>query len=102
LKKEEDRLHMARLAVEKGLSVRELEQAVRRMTAGTAAGKRRKQRSVTLPEPARRFSERWGVSVTLSGNASKLRVVLDGLNEKETRELFKLLEAEGQRLFPGK
>ncbi len=102
LKKEEDRLHMARLAVEKGLSVRELEQAVRRVATGTAAGKRRKQRLVKLPESARRFSERWGVSVKLSGNASKLRVVLEGLNEEQTRELFELLEDEGQRLFPGK
>jgi ParB family chromosome partitioning protein len=102
LKKEEDLLHMARLAVEKGLTVRELEQAVRRVATGTAAGKRRKQRSVKLPEPARRFSERWGVSVKLSGNASKLRVVLEGLNEKEARELFQILEDEGQRLFPGK
>jgi ParB family chromosome partitioning protein len=100
LKKEEDRLHMARLAVEKDLTVRELEQAVRKVAAGTTTGKRRKQQSVNLPEPARRFSERWGVSVKLSGNGSNLRVVLDGLNEKQTQELFRLLEDEAQRLFP--
>jgi ParB family chromosome partitioning protein len=86
--------------VEKDLTVRELEQAVRKVAAGTTTGKRRKQQSVNLPEPARRFSERWGVSVKLSGNGSNLRVVLDGLNEKQTQELFRLLEDEAQRLFP--
>ena len=101
LKKEEDRLHMARLAVEKDLTVRDLEQAVRRLSSGASTGKRRKKSTVNLPEPARKFSERWGVSVKLSGNSSKLRVVLEGLNEKQTRKLFELLEDQGERLFPG-
>jgi len=101
LKKEEDRLNMARLAVEKDLTVRELEQAVRRLNSGASTGKRRKKSTVNLPEPARKFSERWGVSVKLSGNSSKLRVVLEGLNEKQTRKLFELLEDQGERLFPG-
>jgi ParB family chromosome partitioning protein len=99
LKKEEDRLHMARLAVEKNLTVRELEQAVRRLSSGASTGKRRKKSTVNLPEPARKFSERWDVSVKLSGNSSKLRVVLEGLNEKQTRKLFELLEDQGERLF---
>ncbi|MFP4482797.1 MAG: ParB/RepB/Spo0J family partition protein [Thermovirgaceae bacterium] len=101
LKKEEDRLHLARLAVDKGLTVRELEQAVRRVAEGATMGKKRKTSTMRLPEPARRFSEQWGVSVKLSGNPSKLRVVLEGLNEKQARELFELLEDQGERLFPG-
>jgi len=101
LKKEEDRLHMARLAAEKDLTVRELEQAVRRLSSGASTGKRRRKSTVSLPEPAQKFSERWGVSVKLSGNSSKLRVVLEGLNEKQTRKLFELLEDQGERLFPG-
>lgn len=102
LKKEEDRIRMARLAVEKGLTVRELEGAVRRVNSGTMARKARKGGAVALPEPARRFSERWGVAVKLSGNSSKLRVVLEGLDETQARELFKLLEDQGERLFQGK
>ena len=102
LENDEDRLHLARLAAEKKLTVRELEYAVRRMNSGSQAGRTRNKAVPGLSEPARRFSERWGVSVKLSGRPSKLRVVLDGLNEQQTSELFRLLDDHGERLFTKK
>lgn len=99
LKKEDDCLRLARLAAEKGLSVRELEDAVRR-TLASGTSRKKSIRVMEIPESAKRFAERFGIKVKLKGRQDKLQVTLDGLSPQVALKLFDLLEAKGEELFP--
>jgi len=99
LKREEERIRLARLTVEKGLSVRELEDAVRRtLTSGTS--RKKSVRIMEIPESAKRISEKFGIKVKLKGARGKLQLTLDGLTPQVAMRLFDLLEARQEELFP--
>ncbi|KUK42107.1 MAG: ParB-like partition protein, partial [Thermovirga lienii] len=99
LKREEECIRLARLAAEKGLSVRELEDAVRRtLTSGTS--RKKSVRVMEIPESAKRISEKFGIKVKLKGARGKLQLTLDGLTPQVAMRLFDLLEARQEELFP--
>jgi len=99
---EEERVHFARLCAEKGVSVREMEEMVRKTSRDHAPQQKKSTQTVLIPEPVLRVSERYGIEVRMTGKGSKVRVMLGGLSEEEAERLFEMIDRSGAQLFPGK
>ncbi|MEA3508210.1 MAG: ParB/RepB/Spo0J family partition protein [Synergistota bacterium] len=101
---EEDKAQMAQYCLQKGLSVRELEEAVRKTLQGKPAPRPVKKpgQNVLIPEPVLRVSERYGIDVKMTGKGQKVKVQMSGLTEDEAMRLFEMIDSEGELLFKGK
>jgi ParB family chromosome partitioning protein len=97
-----EQIHLARQCVDRGMSVREVEEAVRKPSKGKETRARRSSQSVLIPEPVLRVSERYGIDVKISGRGDNVRVMLGGLSEDEARRLFEMIDRSGELLFPDK
>lgn len=97
-----EQIHLARQCVDRGMSVREVEEAVRKPSRGKDNRARRSSQSVLIPEPVLRVSERYGIDVKMSGRGDNVRVMLGGLSEDEARRLFEMIDRSGEILFPDK
>lgn len=98
----DERIQFARQCAEKGVSVREMEEMVRRSHKEPAPITKRSTQTVLIPEPVLRFSERYGIEVKMTGKGDKVRVMLGGLSEEEAERLFEMIDRSGAQLFPGK
>jgi ParB family chromosome partitioning protein len=99
---EEERVHFARQCAEKGISVREMEEMVRKTTKEIGTPSKKSKQTVLISEPVLRVSERYGIEVKMTGKGDKVRVLLAGLSEKEAERLFEMIDRSGEQLFPGK
>lgn len=99
---DEERVHFARQCAERGISVREMEELVRRSLKKPAPRAKKSTQTVLIPEPVLRVSERYGIEVKMTGKGDKVRVMLGGLSEKEAERLFEMIDRSGDQLFPGK
>ena len=97
-----EQLHLARKCVDRGMSVREVEEAVRKPSGEKKTGRARSSPSVLIPEPVLRVSERYGIDIKMSGRGDNVKVMLGGLNEDEARRLFEMIDRSGEILFPDK
>ncbi|MDT8284403.1 MAG: ParB/RepB/Spo0J family partition protein [Thermovirgaceae bacterium] len=99
---EEECIHFARQCADRGVSVREMEETVRRSIKEPGPSPRRSTQTVLMPEPVLRVSERYGIEVRMTGRGGKIRVMLGGLSEGEAERLFEMIDRSGDQLFPGK
>jgi len=97
-----EQVQLARQCVDRGMSVREVEEAVRKPSGGGKSGRGRSSQSILVPEPLLRVSERYGIDIRVSGRGDNVRVMLGGLSEDEARRLFEMIDRSGEILFPGK
>ncbi|MDO9508631.1 MAG: ParB/RepB/Spo0J family partition protein [Thermovirgaceae bacterium] len=97
-----ERIHFARQCADRGVSVREMEEMVRKSLREPGPSARRSTQTVLIPEPVLRFSERYGIEVKMTGRGDKVRVMLGGLSEDEAERLFEMIDRSGEQLFPGK
>lgn len=98
----DERIHFARQCAERGVSVREMEEMVRRSHKEPSPPAKKSTQAVLIPEPVLRFSERYGIEVKMTGRGDKVRVMLGGLSEEEAERLFEMIDRSGAQLFPGK
>jgi ParB family chromosome partitioning protein len=98
----EERVHLARQCVDRGMSVREIEDLVRKIIKGGTISRKKATQSVLMPEPVLRVSERYGIDVRMSGRGDNVKVMLGGLSEEEAGRLFEMIDRSGELLFPGK
>ncbi len=98
----EEQVHLARQCVDRGMSVREIEEMVRKILKGGGSPRKRATQSVLMPEPVLRVSERYGIEVRMSGRGQNVKVMLGGLSEEEAGRLFEMIDRSGELLFPGK
>ncbi|HPK43020.1 MAG TPA: hypothetical protein PK877_05890, partial [Synergistales bacterium] len=87
---------------DRGMSVREVEEAVRKPSGERKARRSRSSQSVLVPEPVLRVSERYGIDIRVSGRGDNVKVMLGGLSEDEAHRLFEMIDRSGEILFPGK
>lgn len=102
LELDEERIHFARQCADRGTSVREMEEMVRRYLKEPEETPKKSKQSVLIPEPVLRVSERYGIEVKMTGKGDKVRVMLTGLSEDEAERLFEMIDRSGELLFPGK
>jgi hypothetical protein len=84
------------------MSVREIEDLVRKIIKGGTISRKKATQSVLMPEPVLRVSERYGIDVRMSGRGDNVKVMLGGLSEEEAGRLFEMIDRSGELLFPGK
>ncbi len=93
---------LARTAEERGMSVRQLEEAVKRSKLQVPEISAAKRASFVIPEPVQSSLRGLGISLRVTGNPNRMKVSLDGLNKSQMEAFVRLLEERGEELFPGK
>jgi ParB family chromosome partitioning protein len=93
---------LARTAEERGMSVRQLEEAVKRSKLQAPEVSAARRASFVIPEPVQTSLKGLGISLRVTGNPNRMRVSLDGLNKKQMEAFMRFLEERGEELFPGK
>ena len=93
---------LARTAEERGMSVRQLEEAVRRSKLQMPEVSAAKRASFVIPEPVQSSLRGQGISLKVTGNPNRMKVSLDGLNRSQMEAFVRFLEERGEELFPGK
>ena len=93
---------LARTAEERGMSVRQLEEAVRRSKLQVPEVSSAKRASFVIPEPVQSSLRGQGISLKVTGNPNRMKVSLDGLNRSQMEAFVRFLEERGEELFPGK
>jgi ParB family chromosome partitioning protein len=93
---------LARAAEERSMSVRQLEEAVKRSKLQTPEISAAKRAAYVIPEPVKSVLSSLGVSLKVTGNPKRLKVSIDGLNKGQMESFLRFLEERGDEIFPGK
>lgn len=93
---------LARAAEERGMSVRQLEEAVKRSKLRVPEVSAARRASFVIPEPVQSSLKGMGISLKVTGNPNRMKVSLDGLNKSQMEAFVRFLEERGEELFPGK
>ena len=93
---------LARTAEDRGMSVRQLEESVKRSKLQVPEVSAAKRVSFVIPEPVRSSLRGLGISLRVTGNPNRMKVSLDGLNKRQMEAFVQFLEERGEELFPGK
>ena len=93
---------LARTAEEKGMSVRQVEDAVKRAKTGIIQPKAAPSRYfIRIPQTVSEMARGRGISLKVTGSANKAKVSIDGLTHEQLEHFFRFLEEKGDELFPG-
>jgi ParB family chromosome partitioning protein len=84
------------------MSVRQLEEAVKRSKLQTPEISAAKRAAYVIPEPVKSVLSSLGVSLKVTGNPKRLKVSIDGLNKGQMESFLRFLEERGDEIFPGK
>lgn len=87
-------ISLARRAAEKGLSVRQVEEAVKLVKRQTPEVKASRRFSFEIPESVRRAARELGIGVKVTGTKSRMKLSLDGLNQYQVKAILSTIEHE--------
>jgi len=96
LESADEQVLLAEACAERGLSVRDLEQAIQRRRAPKKTAPQ-----FSIPE-AENLCDRYGIRLKLIGRGKRKRLVIEGFDEEQVRLLVELMESAAPRLFPRK
>ena len=87
-------ISLARRAAEKGMSVRQVEEAVKLANRQVPEVKPPKRFSFEIPESVRRAARELGIGVRVTGTKSRMKLSIDGLNQNQVKSLLSIIEHE--------
>ncbi len=94
---------LARTAEEKGMSVRQVEDAVKRAKTGIIQPKTTPSRYfIRIPQTVSEMARGRGISLKVTGSPNKAKISIDGLSHEQLEHFFRFLEEKGDELFPGR
>lgn len=93
---------LARTAEERGMSVRQLEEAVKRTKLQTPKVSAAKRVSFEIPRPVEDAVKSLGFSLKVTGNSKRMKVSIDGLSRPQLETFLSFLEERSREVFPGK
>ena len=89
-------ISLARRAAEKGLSVRQVEEAVKLANRQAPEVKTSKRFSFEIPETVKRAARELGIGVKVTGTKSRMKLSLDGLNQYQVKSILSIIEQEDE------
>jgi len=96
-------ISLARTAEEKGMSVRQVEDAVKRIKTGRKETEAPRSRYfIKIPRRVAEMASGRGISLKVTGNPNKAKISIDGLTHDQLEHFFRFLEENGDELFPGR
>ncbi len=93
---------LAQAAEEREMSVRQLEEAVRRAKFKTPVITSAPRTYFHIPEPVDSFFRTMGLSLKVTGKPDRMRISIGGLDKDQADAFLKFIQAKGEELFPGK
>lgn len=93
---------LAQAAEEREMSVRQLEEAVRRTKFKTPVITSAPRTYFHIPEPVDSFFRTMGLSLKVTGKPDRMRISIGGLDKDQADAFLKFIQAKGEELFPGK
>lgn len=93
---------LAQAAEEREMSVRQLEEAVRRVKFKTPVITSAPRTYFHIPEPVDSFFRTMGLSLKVTGKPDRMRISIGGLDKDQADAFLKFIQAKGEELFPGK
>ncbi len=92
---------LARTAEEKEMSVRQVEDAVKRAKTGRKQPEATPSRYfIRIPQTVSEMARGRGISLKVTGSANKAKVSIDGLTHEQLEHFFRFLEEKGDENFP--
>lgn len=85
---------LAKAVPERGLSVRQLEEAVRRATTARGAVERPRKTAFAIPAQVRKRARSLGIGLRASSDGGRIRLAMDGLDDRQVELLFELLQRD--------
>lgn len=92
----------AAMAEERGLSVRRLEEEVKRLKYQGPQPGHPKSPPYSIPPQIQGLLRPMGLSLKVTGNPQRMKISIEGLSKNQADGFFKFLEEKGEELFPGK
>ena len=102
LESEDMMITLAQAAEEREMSVRQLEEAVRRTKMKTPVVSRRRRPVFHVPEPLHSFMRTIGLTIKVSGKPDRVRISIEGFDKDQADSFLRLIQEKGDELFPGK
>lgn len=93
---------LAQAAEERSMSVRQLEEAVRRTKLKMPAVPARTSAPFKIPEPVNSFFRGMGLSLKVTGRPDRMRISIGGMNKDQAEAFLTFVEKKCDELFPGK
>lgn len=100
LESQEEISNLASDAVNAGLSVRQVEDIVKRKNAHSPKEKRPKD-VFELPESISQKARSLGFSIRITGKKSKMKLHIEGVHEGLVRDVLTYIEENAEKYFPG-
>ncbi|PKL01888.1 MAG: chromosome partitioning protein ParB [Synergistetes bacterium HGW-Synergistetes-2] len=100
LESQEEIAKLASDAVNAGLSVRQVEDIVKRRNAHSPKEKRPKD-VFELPESISEKARSLGFSIRITGKKSKMKLHIEGVREELVRDVLTYIEENAEKYFPG-
>ena len=100
LESQDEIAKLASDAVNAGLSVRQVEDIVKRKNAHSPKEKRPKD-VFALPESISQKAQSLGFSIRITGKKSKMKLHIEGVHEELVRDVLTYLEENAEKYFPG-
>ncbi|HOO86087.1 MAG TPA: ParB/RepB/Spo0J family partition protein [Synergistales bacterium] len=100
LESQDEIAKLASDAVNAGLSVRQVEDIVKRKNAHSPKEKRPKD-VFALPESISQKARSLGFSIRITGKKSKMKLHIEGVHEELVRDVLTYLEENAEKYFPG-
>lgn len=100
LESQDEIAKLASDAVNAGLSVRQVEDIVKRKNAHSPKEKRPKD-AFALPESISQKARSLGFSIRITGKKSKMKLHIEGVHEELVRDVLTYLEENAEKYFPG-
>ena len=95
-------LALAQEAEERDMSVRQLEEAVRKTKFKTPVISAAARTFFRIPEPVDSYFRTMGLSLKVTGKPDRMRISIGGLNKEQAEAFLEFIQEKGEELFPGK
>ena len=100
LESREEMEQLAADAVNNGLSVRQIEDMVKRKNTQISKFKKTPH-SFELPESVSQTAHSFGFSIRVTGKKSKMKLHIEGVHEEMVRDVLAYIEENAEKYFPG-